>query len=295
MTLTTTSRELSWLTHRVIKRSKFFIANCVNTGRILQEEWGIAPDRIHVLHPGVDTTRFVPAARDPGIRDALGWGDRPVVLTVGRLQKRKGQDQMILALRRVREALPDVLYSIVGDGEECQALHDLVAAERLAESVQFLGEVSDDVLIRCYQQCDLFALPNRQVGKDIEGFGMVLLEAQACGRPVLAGASGGTAETMCIPETGRVVSCDGPDKLAAAVSELLSDPHKLDRMGAAGRQWVVDRFDWAALTRQALELYTRFEQGLGDQVELPRGKPCSCTGRWGSECGCWVGIEETKR
>src|SRR5262249_29561593 len=129
------------------------------------------------------------------------------------------------------------------------------------------GEIEDDAMVRCYQQCDLFALPNRQVGKDIEGFGMVLLEAQACGRPVLAGTSGGTAETMRIPETGRVVSCDDLDALAAMVIELLSDREKLDQMGVAGRQWVVDRFDWAALSRQAAELFTRFEQ----QVNTPPG------------------------
>src|SRR5207245_855592 len=139
----------------------------------------------------------------------------------------------------------------------------LMKREGLGEHIQFLGEVGDDELIRCYQQCDLFVLPNRQVGQDIEGFGMVLLEAQACGKPVIAGASGGTAETMRIPETGRVVACDGPDDLAAAVIELLSDRARLDRMGAAGRQWVAEHFDWGALSRQALELFERYAPRSG--------------------------------
>jgi phosphatidylinositol alpha-1,6-mannosyltransferase len=260
MGLARTSRELTWLTRRVVNRSEFFIANSKNTARILQEEWGVTAARIHVLHPGVDTTRFVPAARDAGVRAALGWGARPVVLTVGRLQKRKGQDQMILALRQIRKAIPDILYSIVGDGEERQALHDLVARERLGDHVQFLGEIGDDDLVRCYQQCDVFALPNRQVDKDFEGFGMVLLEAQACGRPVLAGASGGTAETMRVGETGWLVPCEDPEPLAAAIVELLADRERLDRMGEAGRQWVVDCFDWAALSAQAHELFSRLEQ-----------------------------------
>ena len=117
--------------------------------------------------------------------------------------------------------------------------------------VQFLGEPDDTRLVACYQQCDLFVLPNRAVGKDIEGFGMVLLEAQACGRPVVAGDSGGTAETMRIPETGRVVCCDGPDELGALVAELLADPALRNRMGEAGRQWVSARFDWQVLTAQA--------------------------------------------
>jgi phosphatidylinositol alpha-1,6-mannosyltransferase len=115
--------------------------------------------------------------------------------------------------------------------------------------------VDDAALVRCYQQCDLFALPNRQVGQDIEGFGMVLVEAQACGRPVLAGASGGTSETMRVPETGCVAPCEGPDLLAAAVAELLGDVERLERMGAAARQWVVEHLDWGALSRQARELF----------------------------------------
>jgi phosphatidylinositol alpha-1,6-mannosyltransferase len=265
MSLATTSREITWLMRRVICGSDFFIANSRNTAGILESDWGISPDRIHVLHPGVDTARFVPAARDRGVRAELGWGERPVVLTVGRLQKRKGQDLMIQALTQVRNAIPGVLYSIVGHGEELQALQDLVSREQLSEHVQFLGEVDDSIMVRCYQQCDLFALPNRQVGKDFEGFGMVLVEAQACGRPVLAGASGGTAETMRAPGTGRIVSCESPKQLSAAVIELLSDQDKLDQMGAAGRRWVVDHLDWTPLSRQAQELFARIQCGQPDR------------------------------
>jgi phosphatidylinositol alpha-1,6-mannosyltransferase len=257
MTLATTSRELTWLTRRVVNRSAFFVANSQNTARILRALWGVAPNRIQVLHPGVDTERFTPASRDPAARERLGWGGRPVVLTVGRLQQRKGQDQMILALKQVRQTIPDVLYVIVGDGEEREPLRSLVARHDLGKHVQFRGEIDDEGLYTCYQQCDLFALPNRQVGQDIEGFGMVLLEAQACGRPVLAGTSGGTAETMRIPETGRVVPCDGADELAAAVIDLLSDRARLDRMGAAGRHWAAKHFDWGALSQQALQLFAQ--------------------------------------
>ena len=185
----------------------------------------------------------------------MGWGDRPVVLTVGRLQKRKGHDHLILALPAIRQSIPDILYAIVGDGEERAALEAQARREELADHVQFLGELADDDLVSCYQQCDLFVLPNRQVGQDIEGFGMVLLEAQACGKPVVAGASGGTAETMRIPETGQTVSCDGPAELVALLIEVLSDRERLERMGHAARCWAVERFDWESLTRQAQELF----------------------------------------
>jgi phosphatidylinositol alpha-1,6-mannosyltransferase len=257
MTLTETSRELRWLTRRVVNGAALLIANSRNTADILTREWGAPADRVQLLHPGVDTGRFCPAARDPAARARLGWGDRPVVLTVGRLQKRKGHDMLIAALPAVIRSVPDVLYAIVGDGEERPALEDRMRRAGLADHVLFLGERPDADLLTCYQQCDLFVLPNRQVGQDIEGFGMVLLEAQACGKPVVAGASGGTAETMRVPDTGRIVPCNTPEPLAAVVAELLADRERLARMGAAGRRWAVEHFDWAALSRQAVGLWRR--------------------------------------
>lgn len=256
------SREHTWLVHRVLRGASLLIANSANTGRILREEWQTPEEKVQVLYPGVDTRLFSPAPRDPNYRERLGWGNRPVILTVGRLQKRKGQDMMIRALVTIRRSLPDILYSIIGDGEERASLGALAESMGLSNQVQFLGELGDNELLRCYQQCDLFALPNRQEGKDFEGFGMVLLEAQACGKPVLAGDSGGTAETMRVPETGCVVNCDGPDQLASVVSELLAHPDRLEQMGRNGRQWVVDRFDWAALTRQAQELFRAMQPEL---------------------------------
>jgi phosphatidylinositol alpha-1,6-mannosyltransferase len=254
-----TSRELTWLTRRVLAGAEFLIANSKNTAQLLQQEWNQPQEKVRVLHPGVDTERFIPAVADPVVRGRLGWGDRTVVLTVGRLQLRKGQDQMIRALPAIRKAIPDVLYSIVGDGPEGDLLRRLAAQAGVDDCVQFLDEMADEQLVSCYQQCDLFALPNRQVDKDIEGFGMVLLEAQACGKAVLAGTSGGTGETMRVPQTGRLVCCDTAETLAAQVVEMLSDRAELARMGNAARQWVVDHFDWAALTRQAQQL---FEEAL---------------------------------
>lgn len=251
----TSSRELTWLTRRILNVAAFVIANSENTARILQEGWGLAEEKIRVLHPGVDTSWFVPAPRDQSVRTELGWGDRPVVLTVGRLQQRKGHDQMIRALQNIRRSVPGVLYAIVGDGEERRTLESLVESEMLQEHVQFLGEVDDHQMRLCYQQCDLFVLPNRQVGKDIEGFGIVLLEAQACGKPVVAGASGGTAETMKIGETGRIVSCEEPGEMAAVISDLLMSSIDSEKMGQAARQWVVNRFDWNFLHRHAERLF----------------------------------------
>lgn len=253
------SRELAWLVRRVLKNASCVIANSRNTSSILTRDWQLPESKVRLLYPGVDIDRFVPRARDESVREGLGWRDRLVVVTVGRLQKRKGQDQMIRALPEIRRRVPQVLYCIVGHGEEEAALRQLASSLGVADLVQFRGENTDEELTHCYQQCDLFALPNRQVGQDIEGFGMVLLEAQACARPVLAGASGGTAETMRVGETGIVVNCEGPELLATSVTDLLLDPERRQRMGLAARDWVVNQFSWTALAEQAKSIFASIE------------------------------------
>ncbi len=260
MTYMRRSRELTWLMHHVLNSAQMVIANCQNTNNILVHDHRLQPDKIRILHPGVDVHRFVPAARDAQVRKSLGWHDRKVVLTVGRLQARKGQDRLILALRRVMQQFPDQLYVIVGDGEERVNLKRLVRENRLEGHVQFRHNSSDEELVQCYQQCDLFVLPNRNVDGDFEGFGMVLLEAQACGRPVVAGRSGGTAETMQVPTTGRIVCCDRPEPVAELLIELLGDGNQLESMGRAARKWVEEKFDWDSLARQASALF----HGLSD-------------------------------
>jgi phosphatidylinositol alpha-1,6-mannosyltransferase len=249
------SREHAFLVGRVLGGATKLIANSHNTRRILCDEWRVPEAKVHVLHPGVDTARFVPHDQDAVARAALGWENRTVVLTVGRLQKRKGHDQMIRAVRLLKNSIPNVLYAIAGDGEERAALEQLVESEGLQTDVQFLGEIDDRRLIACYQQCDLFILPNRQVGQDIEGFGMVLLEAQACGKPVIAGASGGTAEAMNAPATGLVVPCETAEAIAAPVTALLQDSPRREAMGRRGREWVTSNFDWSALAGQAQKLF----------------------------------------
>jgi phosphatidyl-myo-inositol dimannoside synthase len=103
----------------------------------------------------------------------------------------------------------------------------------------------------------VFALPNRQVTWDIEGFGIVLLEAQSCGKAVIAGKSGGTAEALQADRTGALVECESPDRLGRVVTALLQDPERAHAMGQRGREWVVERFDWDVLSQAALQLFTR--------------------------------------
>jgi phosphatidylinositol alpha-1,6-mannosyltransferase len=244
LTLAHSSKELKWLNERVLSHAERIIANSQHSKDMLMNVWRVIAERITVIHPGVDTTRFHPSPRSPALRARLGWENRQVVLTVGALQKRKGQDMFIRALPAIRRRCPTILYSMIGEGWERDYLDGLVREFDVADVVQFRGAPDDAELVDCYQQCDLFALPNRRVGWDFEGFGIALLEAQACGKPVVAGLSGGTAETMKVPDTGALVSCDTPQPLADIVCALLADPDRRAAMGASAREWVVNTFDW---------------------------------------------------
>lgn len=259
------SRELSFLARRVFGGAAMLIANSRNTAEVLRRDWRVPSDRVGVVNPGVDTERFRPAPPDETVRRELGWRDRRVILTVGRLQKRKGQHRMIEALEQIREAVPDVLYAVVGDGEERDKLETLVRERGLADHVQFLGSRGDDELIRYYQQCDLFALPNIEVDGDFEGFGMVLLEAQACGKPVIAGRSGGAAETLREGATGLVVDCDNLPALAQTTLMLLLADDQRRCMGQLARQWAAARFDWS---HQAMRVQRLCTQCFGEPATL---------------------------
>jgi phosphatidyl-myo-inositol dimannoside synthase len=253
--LARTSRELRWLTAAVLRRARRIVANSEHTRGLLMEQWSVPSEKVAVLTPGVDTTRFVPAAPDPALRASLGWTGRRVILTVGTLQTRKGQDMLIRALPEIRRKCPDVLYAMAGDGPERDVLERLVDEMGVGAAVTFLGAPDEQRLLSCYQQCDLFVLPNRQVGWDFEGFGIVLLEAQACGKAVVTGRSGGTVETVVPGETGLIVPCEESVDLAAACVALLESPERRAELGARGRDWVVRTFDWKALARQASQLF----------------------------------------
>lgn len=250
-----TSRELSWIVRKVLANATTLICNSQNTANLILNNWQASPERVVTLNPGCDAHKFIPAEVDETIKQTLGWQDKRVVLTVGRLQERKGQDILIKALTEIKKSIPNVLYAIIGGGEEKQKLEKLTCELNLQENVLFMSEIDDETMIQAYQQCDVFALPNRTVGRDIEGFGMVLVEAQSCGKPVIAGDSGGTAETMNIGETGYIIDCTKPTNVATILIELLQNPEKCTSMGAKGRTHVLENLDWQVHTEKAQKIF----------------------------------------
>ncbi|SIS20777.1 glycosyltransferase family 4 protein [Williamsia sterculiae] len=199
------------------------------------------------LPPGVDSDRFAP---DPIARQRLraryGIGDAPVVLCLSRLVPRKGQDTLIRAMPRILADLPDAVLLIVGGGPYGDRLRDLAARTGVTDRVMFTGSVPQHELADHHNVADVFAMPSRTRGGglDVEGLGIVYLEASACGVPVIAGRSGGAPETVRQNETGVVLDGRSVRAVADAVSDLLADPARARAMGAAGREWVTSSWRW---------------------------------------------------
>ncbi len=237
------SRELTALTGWVYRLSKGALANSRNTARLL-EAYGMPASKVHVVYPAVDAERFRPDVDGRSLRERFAAGGDVVLLSVGRLQRRKGHDVAIRAIAALRPELPGLRYVIAGDGEERAHLERLVAENGLDRIVSFAGVVPDEEMPRLYAASDIFLLPNREDDRDIEGFGIVFLEAAATGRPSIGGNSGGVPEAVIDGVTGLLVDGSNVESVAAAIRRLATSPEERARMGDAGRRRVQAEFTW---------------------------------------------------
>ncbi|MGI9125574.1 MAG: glycosyltransferase family 4 protein [Mycobacterium sp.] len=213
--------------------------------------------RLEHLPPGVDTDRFEPdAVARAQLRLRYSLGDRPVAVCISRLVPRKGQDMLIRAWADIRRRVDGAVLVIVGGGPHGEALHRMAAEYGVASDVVFTGGVPGAELPGHYAMADVFAMPcrTRGAGLDVEGLGIVFLEASATGIPVVAGDSGGAPETVRDGETGRVVDGRSHEQIVEAVSALLADPAQARRMGEAGRQWITRDWNWDSHTARLADL-----------------------------------------
>lgn len=240
------SRELTLLTKLVMRFAEHLICNSHNTKGYVEKYWSAYQHKAVVIHPGVDTDYFMPGS------NVLPFSSKQplTLLTVGRLQLRKGHDMVIRAIAMLKEQGVLLHYRIAGDGSERQRLEALVKQFNLHEQVYFLAEISDAELLKEYQNCDLLILANRRVGNDDEGFGMVLTEAQACGKAVIAGNSGGTREALAPDVSGWIVDCDGPDELASLLALLNQFPEHITAKAENSRNFVIENYSWPTIVRK---------------------------------------------
>ncbi len=231
------------------------IANSEHTRDTLSE-MGIDAARITIIYPGVDVSVFRPGLDTTGLRESLGIRpDEKLVFSVGRLSRRKGFDQMIRAVAQLRgEGLP-VRYVIAGIGEDADYLDGLIREHNLHDVAYRIGAVSEADLPRWMNACDIFAMPNREIDGDNEGFGMVFIEAAACGKPSLAGEAGGTGSAVLHELTGIRVDGKSGEKVVYELRELLLNLNKTNALGQAGLDRVQSKFSWeqvASATQQTI-------------------------------------------
>ncbi|MGY5104310.1 glycosyltransferase family 4 protein [Streptomyces sp. 900105245] len=215
-----------------------------------------AAGRMAQLPPGVDEKTFHPGSGGDEVRARLGLTDRPVVVCVSRLVPRKGQDTLIRALPRILAAEPDTVLLVVGGGPYEQDLRRLARETGVDASVRFTGAVPWSELPAYYGAGDVFAMPcrTRRGGLDVEGLGIVYLEASATGLPVVAGDSGGAPDAVLDGETGWVVRGGEPAEAADRITALLGDAELRRRMGERGRRWVEEKWRWDLLAERLKEL-----------------------------------------
>ena len=240
-------RAMRW----VLRGSRQVIAASAFAEAEARRLMGDAMPPTTLVPPGVDVERFRPLSPEQRVkaRADLGLGAvGPLVVGVSRLVPRKGMDTLIAAGARLAPAHPELIVAIAGEGRDRPRLERLTASRR--GPVRLIGSVADDLLPSLYGCADVFAVPCRErwAGLDQEGFGIVFMEAAACGVPQVAGASGGAADAVVDGVTGLVVDDPGsPERVAASLDRLLVDPDLRHRMGRAARQRAVADFSYDVL------------------------------------------------
>lgn len=241
----------------------------------LARELGVDPGRIHVVPNGVDAARFAladAAERAQGFRERHDLQGRPCFATVARLQPHKGIDTGIAALPELRRRVPGATYVVVGDGPDAARLRGLAQQLGVAEHVRMLGRVADDEVVDALLACDAFALLSREAVPDVEGFGLVLLEAGACGRPVLGACSGGIPDAIADGDSGLLVPPDDVAATTDALARLLGDEALARRLGEGGRRRAQGAFSWDRAARAIYDtMRAELQAGRGGREEEQEG------------------------
>lgn len=226
-----------------LRHADHVLANSDFTRETLQTLIGVPAARIVMAYPTVDVERFRPGLPHADLRAAIGLGPgQRLVLSVGRLQRRKGFDQVVRALPGLVARGLDVHHAIVGIGEDRAYLEGLARDLGVAQRLHLLGHIEPADLPRWYNACDLFAMPNRDIDGDTEGFGIVYLEANACSKPVIAGISGGTGSAVTHEANGLRVDGESVQAVEAGIARLLQDEAERQRLGQAGRRRTESEF-----------------------------------------------------
>ena len=218
-------------------------------------ELGSHHSRLKVVVPGTEPTRFRPGLDTSAVRARFGLEPQARwLLTVARLVEHKGIDNGIRAFARLAPQYPELRYAIAGEGEWRPALESLAKELGVADRVRFLGPVSEAELPAVFNVASVFLGVSRQMHDKVEGFGIALVEASACGVPVVGARAGGIPDAVREGETGLLTEGEDPTAIAHTLSRLLDDEELRHRLGEGGRKAVETWYNWSRVTRELREL-----------------------------------------
>jgi phosphatidylinositol alpha-1,6-mannosyltransferase len=249
----------SWVRRSVIslilKQAEKIIAISRYT-RMCLTRFGVNIEKSFIITPATDCSYFQPGKDVSSIQDKYSVKGKKVILTVGRLDMRKGQDMVIRSLPVIIKEIPEVVYLIVGRGDDRERLVSIVEELSLKDHVYFAGGVHREELPLFYNLCDLFIMVSRELEEtgNVEGFGIVYLEANACGKPVIAGKSGGVEDAVVDGYSGFVVNPKDPGAIQHAMLTLLKDKELALKLGRNGLERVREQFTWERASRQLYQV-----------------------------------------
>ena len=248
---------LAALLRRAYKRSTLVVAISGFTRERLVE-FGVPDTLIETILPGAPQTNPLSPEQLEEVKRAYKLNGHRIVLAVGRMIPRKGHATLVRAMPRILESHPETMLVCAGRGPCLDETSDLARALGVADHVLLPGYLPDDHVAALYQACDVFALPTGQDARgQVEGFGLVFAEAQAHGKPVVAGRSGGVVDAIIDGETGLLVPPDDPESLADSIVLLLSDPEKSAALGAKAKDRIARELNWRHFTQRLLEALGR--------------------------------------
>ncbi len=216
---------------------------------------GVDKNNITLISPGVDIDRFKPNLKTDDLLSSISLSnDSKLILSVGRLSRRKGFDQLLHAVAELKTQGIEVDYALIGIGEDDAYLKQIATDLNILSQIHFLGHVSPEDLPRWYNACTIFAMPNREINGDTEGFGMVFIEAAACRKPVIAGVAGGTGSAVINGETGLRVDGESVTEITSAITQLLTDTDRYTQMSDRAYARATNEFSWDAVARKTLAI-----------------------------------------
>lgn len=228
----------------ILKADRIIVISQFTKLKVL--ETGVSPEKVRIINPGIDLEDFEMEFDVQDFKSSLHLEGKKIVLTVARLVERKGHDLVLEAMPQIIRDIPDAHYLILGKGPFKKNLEKMTVEKKLQDYVSFLGFVPDSEIPKYYSVCDVFVMVSREIKRrgDVEGFGIVFLEANALKKPIIAGRSGGIEDAVEDGVTGLLVDPEDVDEIAGSIIQLLKDENLRNRLGQQGYTRVKERYDW---------------------------------------------------